>query len=56
MTKDATEFTQQYSERAMQSANLRMDWARELAEQSLNQSKVVLDGLFKANSKDGRRV
>ncbi len=51
MTKDATEFTQQYSERAMQSANLGMDWARELAEQSLNQSKVVLDGLFKATRK-----
>ena len=51
MTKDATEFTQQNSERAMQAANLGMDWARELAEQSLNQSKVVLDGLFKATRK-----
>jgi hypothetical protein len=51
MTKDATEFTQQNSERAMQAANLGMNLARELAEQSLNQSKVVLAGLFKATRK-----
>ena len=51
MTKDATEFTQQNSERAMQAANLSMNWARELAEQSLNQSKAVLAGLFKATRK-----
>ena len=51
MTNDATEFTQQNSERAMQAANLGMDWARELAEQSLNQSKVVLDELFKVTRK-----
>jgi hypothetical protein len=51
MTKDATEFTQQNSERAMQAANLGMNWARELAEQSLDQSKVVLDGLFKVTRK-----
>lgn len=51
MTKDATEFTQQNSERAMQAATLGMDWARELAEQSLNHSKVVLDGLLKATRK-----
>ena len=35
----------------MQAANLGMNWARELAEQSLNQSKVVLDGLFKVTRK-----
>lgn len=51
MSKDATEFTQQNSERAMQAANLGMNWAREFAEQSLNQSKVVLDGLFKITRK-----
>ena len=51
MTKDTTEFTQQNSERAMQAANLGMNWARELAEQSLNQSKVLLDGLFKVTRK-----
>lgn len=49
MAKDATEFSQQNSERAMQAANLGMDWA--LAEQSLNQSKIVLDALFKATRK-----
>jgi hypothetical protein len=47
MTRDATEFTQQYSERMTQAGNLGVNWARELAEQSLNQSKVVLDRLFK---------
>ncbi|MGB9042153.1 MAG: phasin family protein [Pseudolabrys sp.] len=51
MNKDTTEFTQQSSERAMQAANLGMDWARELAERSLNQSKVVLDGFFTATRK-----
>ena len=51
MTKDTTEFMQQNSERAMQAANLGMNWARELAEQSLNQSKVLLDGLFKVTRK-----
>ena len=51
MTRGTTEFTQQNSERAMEAANLGMNWARELAEQSLNQSKVVLDGLFKVTRK-----
>ena len=51
MTKHTAEFTQQNSERAMQAANLGMNWARELAEQSLNQSKVLLDGLFKVTRK-----
>jgi hypothetical protein len=44
MTKDATEFTQQ-------AANLGVNWVRELAEQNLDQSKVVLDGLFKVTRK-----
>jgi hypothetical protein len=51
MTKHTAEFTQQNSETAMQVANLGMNWARELAEQSLNQSKVLLDGLFKVTRK-----
>src|SRR5258707_5888707 len=51
MAKDTTEFTQQNSERMMQTANLGMNWARELAEQSLNQSKVLFDGLFKVSRK-----
>jgi hypothetical protein len=44
MTKDATEFTQQ-------GANLGVNWVRELAEQNLDQSKVVLEGLFKVTRK-----
>ena len=51
MTRGTTEFTQQNSERAMQAANLGMNWALELAEQSLNQSKGVLDGLFNVTRK-----
>ena len=51
MTRGTTEFTQQNSERAMQATNLGMNWALELAEQSLNQSKVVVDGLFKVTRK-----
>ena len=51
MAKYATEFSQQNSERAMQAASLGMEWARDLAGQSLNQSKVALDALFKATRK-----
>ena len=51
MTKSTTEFTQQNSERAMQAANLGMNWARELTEQSLNQSRLLLDGMFKVTRK-----
>ena len=51
MAKDTSDFTQQNSERAIQVANLGMNWARELAEQSLNQSKVLFDGLFKVSRK-----
>ena len=51
MTRGTTEITQQNSERAMQATNLGMNWALELAEQSLNQSKVVVDGLFKVTRK-----
>lgn len=46
-----TDFTQQNSDRVMQAANLGMNWARELAEQSLNQSKVLFDGLFQVTRK-----
>jgi hypothetical protein len=51
VTRGTTEFTQQNSERAMQATNLGMNWALELAEQSLNQSKGVLDGLFNVTRK-----
>jgi hypothetical protein len=47
MTKDATELTQQNSERAMQVANLGMNWARELAEQNLR-AKSFLTGYLKS--------
>jgi hypothetical protein len=46
-----TDFTQQNSDRVLQAANLGMNWARELAEQSLNQSKVLVDGLFQVTRK-----
>jgi hypothetical protein len=44
-------FAQQNVERAMESANLGLNWAREFAEQTLNQSKLALDGLLKASNK-----
>ena len=37
-------FAQQNAERAMESANFGLSWAREFAEQALNQSKVAIDG------------
>jgi hypothetical protein len=51
MVKDTTEFTQQCTEHAMQAANVGMDWTRELAEASLNQSKVLLDEVFRVTRK-----
>ena len=42
---------QQNAERAMESANFGLKWARELAEQTLNQSKVAFDGFLKASNK-----
>jgi hypothetical protein len=44
-------FAQQSAERAMESANFGLRWARELAEQTLSQSKVALDGFLKASNK-----
>jgi hypothetical protein len=44
-------FAQQNTDRAMESANFGLKWARELAEQTLNQSKVALDGFLKASNK-----
>jgi hypothetical protein len=43
---DAREFSTQSAERAMQAANSGIDWMRDLAEQSLNQSKAVFDGFI----------
>jgi hypothetical protein len=42
---------QQNAERAMESANLGLNWAREFAEQTMTQSKVALDALLKASNK-----
>src|SRR5215813_3663968 len=44
-------FAQQSAERAMESANFGLKWAREFAEQTLNQSKAALDGFVKASNK-----
>ena len=44
-------FAQQNAERAMESVNVGLSWAREFAEQALNQSKVAMDGLLKASNK-----
>src|SRR5262245_22338789 len=38
MARDTAEFAQQSSERAMQAANFGMNWGREFAEVSFNQS------------------
>src|SRR5262245_9538620 len=42
---------QQNAERAMESANFGLRWARQFAEQTLSQSKVALDGFLKASNK-----
>jgi hypothetical protein len=44
-------FAQQNAERAMESANFGLRWAREFAEQTLSQSKVALDGFLKTSNK-----
>ena len=44
-------FAQQNAERAMESANVGLSWAREFAEQALSQSNVAMDGLLKAPNK-----
>ena len=35
----------------METANFGLTWAREFAEQTLNQSKAALDGFLKASNK-----
>jgi hypothetical protein len=42
MAKDRTDFAQQNTEQAMQTAN----WMRAIAEQNLNQSKAAFEGLL----------
>ena len=48
---EQSKIAQQNVERAMESANFGFSWARELAEQSLNQSKVAWDGFLRASNK-----
>jgi hypothetical protein len=48
---EQSKFVQQSAERAMDSANFGLRWAREFAEQTLSQSKVALDGFLKASNK-----
>jgi hypothetical protein len=47
----ASEFERQNSERALQVTDFSMEWAREFAEQSLNQSKIAFVGFWKINKK-----
>jgi hypothetical protein len=47
----ASEMAGQTSERALQVADFSMKWAREFAEQSLNQTKVTLVGFWNINKK-----
>src|SRR5215471_19296874 len=48
---EPSRFAQQNAERMMESANFGFTWAREIAEQTLNQSKAALDGFLKASNK-----
>ena len=48
---EQSKFAQQSAERAMDSTNFGLRWAREFAEQTLSQSKVALDGFLKASNK-----
>jgi phasin family protein len=46
MTKAPTNIPEQNVERAMQAANFGMDWMRQITEQSLNQSRAMLEGFL----------
>jgi hypothetical protein len=46
MAKGPSRFAGQNSEEAMQVTNYGMNWMREIAEQNLNQSRVLLEGLL----------
>src|SRR5262245_16610597 len=53
MAKGTAEFTHQNAERAFQAATVGMDWMREAAEQSLNQSQAVMQTLLALARKAG---
>ena len=48
---EQSRFAQQNAERMIESASFGLTWAREFAEQALNQSKAALDTFLKASNK-----
>ena len=46
MAKGPSHFAGQNTEEAMQATNYGMNWMREIAEQNLNQSRVILENLL----------
>ena len=53
MAKGPTSIPEQNAERAMQAANFGMDWMRQITEESLNQSRVMLEAF---SQPAGRRL
>jgi hypothetical protein len=51
MARDTADFAQQSGERAMQAANFGMNWGREFAEVSFNQSRQAVDGFMRMTRK-----
>jgi len=51
MSKNATDFAERNTERAVQATNYGMDWLREVAEQNLDQSKASVEALVIATRK-----
>jgi hypothetical protein len=51
MTKNAADFAERNTERAVQVTNYGMDWLREVAEQNLDQSKASVETLVIATRK-----
>jgi len=48
---EPSKFAQQSADSAMETANFGLTWAHEFVEQTLNQSKVALDGFLNASNK-----
>ena len=51
MSKNATDFAERNTERAVQATNYGMDWLREVGEQNLDQSKTSVEALVIATRK-----
>ena len=51
MSKNATDFAERNTERAVQATNYGMDWLREVAEQNLDRSKGSVEALVIATRK-----